>query len=87
MTSFHYGTNMKLEKIIFASAVGGAATTIILTVSTVSRLIGMPEDTMIESKDVASLMIKCYSPIFVGVMPATYFAARELYKILREFYG
>lgn len=77
----------KLEKLALASAGVGAATTIGLTVATVNRFMGMPEDTMIEGKEVASLMVKCYSPIFIGMISFAFIAAKETYKEIKQRFG
>ena len=76
----------RLEKLLLTSAAVGTATTIGLTAATVNRLYGMPEGTMIEGKEVASLMVECYSPIFIGMIPMATVAIREAYKDIKQMF-
>ena len=41
---------------------------------------------MIEGKEVASLMVECYSPIFIGMIPMATVAIREAYKDIKQMF-
>ncbi len=73
----------KLEKIMLTSAAIGTALSVGITATTVKNLFNEPE-AIIRGKEIASLMVKCYSPMFIGIVPMIYWASKEVYKDIKS---
>lgn len=68
-----------LEKLIIPPAIVGFATSAGLTIATSNT---EAKEIFSNGREIASLMIRCYSPMFIGMVPAMIYAARETYKML-----
>lgn len=74
----------KLEKIVVATAVAGVATSAAITAS---KLSGMPEDAVMTGKEVGYLMLKCYTPMVLGYIPAVAVALKDVYNKITDPLG